>query len=229
MKLKSPKRRIIKQFNSKRNQVFLVEDRSHDKPRLVVEKHMVSTGKEKNILEQLLRHGVAVPKVLDSSANRLVLQYIPGPTLCDHLEELEDSGVPTSYALPLVKAWCSWLQSCYSALSQGWNVILGDVNLRNFLLFDNVVYGLDFECCSVGRVEEDLGKIIAFMLTYNPAFTAWKVELIQKSFPIFLVNLELDQFGCVQVIREELDAISKRRNISISASVIDQVLAPLIK
>ena len=92
--------------------------------------------------------------------------------------------------------YLKWLNNFYLTLSQSLNknVILSDINLRNFLVLDNnEIYGIDFETVGSGEIIEDLGKICAYILTYNPTFTNYKYNIIsfleQQMVSIFNVNI----------------------------------------
>ncbi len=61
--------------------------------------------------------------------------------------------------------------------------ILEDIYLRNFLLHDSV-YGTGFECCLSGACEENIGRLFAFVHTYDlpsPYYNRACVDLFQES------------------------------------------------
>ncbi|MDZ7837613.1 MAG: hypothetical protein U5N58_06485 [Actinomycetota bacterium] len=93
----------------------------------------------------------------------------------------------------------------------GKSYILGDVNFRNFLLGPDGVYRVDLEDCRQGRVEEDLGRFIAFFLTYQPAYTEWKQSQCRMIKEYCRDNLDVDM-GLVETeIERELIQMKKRR------------------
>ena len=77
--------------------------------------------------------------------------------------------------------------------------ILYDVNLRNFLLNHKGIVKVDFEDCRRGTMEGDIGKMAAFILTYDPIFTDFKKDFAADMINEAILKLKIDK---EQVISE---------------------------
>lgn len=181
-------------FKSRRNKVYL-------RAGAVIKEYTDAQAivREADTLRFLSKSGLAVPKVLQQSAHQLVLEYIEGSTYLELVEKMTSQKA---------EALAEWLAE-YNAIT---NSLRGDVNLRNFIWSGNECVGIDFEEPMIkGDLEEDFGKIIAYAVTYNPAFSANKFlcgKLMLKAF--------LDVGGAKSPMREaylrEIDAMNIRRN-----------------
>ena len=115
--------------------------------------------REAHALEQLHQAGLAVPALLGIKKNTLKLEYIEGPTYVDLVDTM---------TLEQAEGLAAWLAE-YHRLS---GMLRGDCNLRNFLWSQGQCVGVDFEDeGTVGEPESDMGKILAFAVTYSPPFT----------------------------------------------------------
>ena len=70
--------------------------------------------------------------------------------------------------------------------------IRGDVNGRNFIFDGSQCWGIDFEEKVYGTKEQDAGRLIAFVLTYDPPGTSLKSllaeSLLRHAVNMFAVN-----------------------------------------
>lgn len=141
-------------FESKKNRVMLeagVVLKHHDDGETLL--------REAHALEQLHQAGLAVPALLGIKKNTLKLEYIEGPTYVDLVDTM---------TLEQAEGLAAWLAE-YHRLS---GMLRGDCNLRNFLWSQGQCVGVDFEDeGTVGEPESDMGKILAFAVTYSPPFT----------------------------------------------------------
>ena len=154
----------MKQFISKRNQVFLRDG-------LMVKR---LAGPEQAVEEaenlfRLYQAGVSVPKVLKQLYNEIIMEYVPGETIPDFLERMEaerDEALLRQTALRLFL----WFKQFYEAVDYGrTGEIRGEVNGRNFIITENRVVSVDFEERAFGRAEQDIGRLLAFIRTYDLA------------------------------------------------------------
>ena len=146
-------------FQSKKNRVTLehgvVVKRYQDKESLF---------REARALEHLHQGGLEVPAVLDVEAQALKLEFIEGPTYVDLVESMTPKQA---------KALGNWLAKYHGITGR----LRGDCNLRNFLWSKELCVGVDFEDeVTQGEREIDMGKILAFAVTYNPPFTTKKAN-----------------------------------------------------
>lgn len=206
-----------KQFHSKKNRVYLVNSinpadkknsfilKMHKDPRVFF--------KEIALLESLKQQGIRVPEVLYRDKKHLIMEYIDGETLTDMFERMERSGMPPEVVYPIVDSLCRWLKDFYEAVRSKTKkpAVMKDVNLRNFIFYDDKIYGIDFEEVSEGRPEEDIGKICAFLLTYSPEYTPWKLKVAKYIRDVAIKKLKLDPELVMDELINELSAIEKRR------------------
>ena len=87
---------------------------------------------------------------------------------------------------------------------------MGDVNFRNFIIREKV-YGIDLEECREGEIEEDIGSLCAYGLTYSPTFTPWKMIMIGTLFQILCSEFNLDKELVRKKIYQELLILARRR------------------
>ncbi len=229
---------VAKKFFSKKNEVYLVKATKKDKNK---EKYVVKIysnslkrmEKEMNMLLELKKMGLAVPKVYYMGRNYFVMEYINGVTL---LEEIckqegyvkEETSSDFFINIKTLEGLLKWLTDFYrfSRQIKNRNIVLGDVNLRNFIVSNKLygkIYGIDFEDYCEGLPEEDIGKICAFILTYYPAFTKWKQCVVGQIAYIFTEKLKLNFESIKRETIKELMAMEKRRNIVIPIDIINKI------
>lgn len=113
-------------------------------------------------LEYLGAAGLAVPALLGKEGNALKMEYIPGVPYADLVEEL---------SFEQARALAAWLAEYHSITS----TLRGDCNLRNFLWYEGRCVGVDFEDEPMfGEPEIDMGRILAYAVTYHPPLTEAK-------------------------------------------------------
>lgn len=153
-------------FYSKRNQVYPALRQG----RIVVEKHFSSPidWQKERELYAALSGRVSLPEVLGAGPNLLVLEYKNHPTLLSELERQERDGFD---AAPW-QGLAAWLTQCNGLCGQ----LPQDGNLRNFLWNDPAeqIIGLDLEGYGPGNLEQCGARMIAAVLSYDPADTAVK-------------------------------------------------------
>lgn len=222
---------IDKRYESKKNNVYLIKAYTYGSQEVhyVLKYYPVihNMHKELEFLE-LLMDKVAVPEVLFHGNRYLILEHLDGILLLDALFSHEGDSPLTCFIKTdiLLNEFVRWLRGFYSTAktSSGCQIILGDVNFRNFI-FNEKIFGIDFEDCRAGYIEEDAGRICAFSLSYLPAFTEGKIEVTRKLLSMLIEALELDRGLAIKEIEKELYSISKRRKLSIPPGIIDRVLA----
>lgn len=205
-------------FSSKRNCVFLTKNGPENLVVKVYAPPGANLEKEIKMLYELNKKGVAVPRIVETDHESITMEYLDGPLLLDIFERQEKTAGSQSKLLAepvhaAINSLCHWLMSFYDAARNMDNaqIILGEVNFRNFI-FKEKIYGIDFEECRHGRIEEDIGKLCAFALTYAPPFTPWKIAAAGELFKILTGELNLDRERVKAEITKELLAIATRRN-----------------
>ena len=214
---------VIKKFKSKKNSVFLLELDSDlwENKKVVVKKYSSSEQNRKqeiSVLKKLYKHQLNVPQLYYQGKNIIVLEYIKGELLIELLfsKEYKANGISGEINLVLNKL-ADWFFNYYRIMNSNnrLTTILGDVNLRNFIFSQQEIYGFDFESCQKGIFEQDIGRLCAFILTYDPMFTDWKKKLVHKLKKIMIEKLKLDCKTLASEFKKELWAIEQRRNIEI--------------
>lgn len=180
-------------FKSKKNKVILADG-------IVVKEFRdpKTLFRECQALKRLRLAGLKVPEVLGVEGNTLKLEFIPGPTYKSLVEKI---------TLEQAKALAEWL-SKYHAIT---GTLRGDVNLRNFLWSEGACVGVDFEDPPLrGKREIDLGKIIAFTVTYRPPFTKGKANSASLLLQAFLKKGGRREKIKAEYLRE-ISAMNRRR------------------
>ena len=202
---------IEKKFKSKKNNVFLLNSGQLGvKYEYLVYKEFSCTNrmqKEIEMLSMLKDNGLPVPEILVIGKDYIALEYLEGDLLLDcycDLERTDDLSIepiPES-AYHFIDALCSWFKNFYKVVRDitGKSIIMGDVNFRNFI-FKDIIYGIDFEECREGSIEEEIGSLCAFALTYDPSFTVWKTTMVSELQRIFTEELNLDK----KLLKKEVD------------------------
>lgn len=161
------------------------------------------------------RTGISVPGIFYSGDNFLITDFVRGGTLLEYMlsRETENKDIRLDRPNPLAAA-CKMINDFYSISKEitGYRCVFGDVNLRNFIT-GSTLYRIDLEDWGKGNLSGDFGKLIAFILTYDPAFSEWKIKLgmeiiefINDSFYIKKDELRVE-------INREFESMIKRRNL----------------
>ncbi len=198
--------KALKEFYSRRNKVYLISGQPAHGPEIeFIYKEYIygDIDREYDYLRRL--SGLPVPAVLARGDNALALGYICGKTMLERLEQGENTGEPLDGC---IDAFLDFLEQFYTALP---GHIYGDVNFRNFINTEKGVCGVDLEEAGPGSIEADIGRAAAFMLTYNPSGTDYKIKnsgyLIEKG----AVRFCLKKHRIVSAAEAELDAMRVRR------------------
>ncbi len=213
----------MEKLYSKRNSVFRF---SNDANSYVLKKfnNRVFMTTETAILEMLLRRKVKVPKIISVNNDEIVLEDLGDLTFLDWLES-EEKNNSSDYHYMIIQL-LSFFRKFYETTLEyyGKQYILNDVNLRNFLIRDNIVYGIDFEMCKEGSLETDIGKLLAYIITYNPIATDWKYGFINDLLHIFTINFNLNPTKLVNEFKRELYAIISRRKLKLNQDCVKSII-----
>ncbi len=174
------KAQVHKKFNSKKNTVCLIS---------IKEKPFVLKW-YKNRIKKYLNNEYAVlsqpqtsflkPSVIEKNDehNFLLLHYINGLNICDLIN---DDQISLQEKIEIIRQLSKWFAQFHQTFyTKTDSMIHGDANLRNFL-FQNTIYGLDFEEVKKGSPGEDIADMCASILTTHPNFTKEK-NIISKEF-----------------------------------------------
>lgn len=224
---------LLKQFVSKKNRVHLVRAllQNGSRQSFVVKEYRsgsYSIQREAEMLEGLHKNGISVPRLYYKGKRSIVMEYIKGPTLIDVLTDAEYmTGQSFDYANSkgVASHLARWFDMFYKAARSinDENTILWDINLRNFLL-DFKLYGIDFEDCREGVVEEDMGRLMAFIVTYQPAFTPYKMQFAREVYDAMNDRMLLDRDRVMAEVLKEFEAIRVRRSMDIPESIATEIM-----
>ena len=226
---------IVKErFTSRKNEVYLIDLKREDGEILtcVLKKYMdrrESKSKEAFLLKALGENGLNVPKIYFEGNDYLLLEYIKGKTLLDKLSYMErnqgENIKDESNQIVFLKLF-KWFQNLYTISKKvlGRDYIFGDINFRNFIV-NNKIYGIDLEDCScTGYKEMDGGRFCAYLLTYTPAFTKWKLAATKQAVEIMTRRFDYDEELLKEEIKKELIEIQRRRKIELPDGIMERVL-----
>lgn len=146
--------RIIQQFKSKKNSVYLVEEQG----KLLIKKVYCDGLSFDNERRELpLLEGLRVPQIVRQEKNTLYLSYIEGKLLLDEFLDKPIEEMPR-----LANCLADFLLSYFKRRGK----CLSDLNFRNFVIND-FCYGIDFEESSQGELTECAAKAAAFCFLYD--------------------------------------------------------------
>lgn len=201
---------IIKKYTTKRNKVFLAERFGK---RYIIKRYgsVASLESEFKVLRALA--GKAnVPRAIHRLDNEIVMDYIAGDSLADHYKN------DTLLQMPmLAKAFAKFLKDFIAALP---GYIINDINYRNYIINNNICYGLDFEFITEGTKKKTVAEAVAFGLLADNV-----EEEKKKSFlTIFMqeMNIEIGQIE-ENVIRE-IKKQARNKGISVVADEVISIL-----
>lgn len=234
-----------KEFISKQNQVILLSEKDNvlslkEYPEVEMVSSMIKKEfrdsekyKKEVFIGDILRStsGILTPKrVLCEEPNIIYYEYIKGLTAIDFLESLEKKGdLETSYKV--VDAIADWLKTFYIHMEcyTGDKWILGDIHLRNFIVTHEDkgfqrIYGIDFEDCKRGCWEQDIARLCAFIITYTPSFTEFKLKIAKKFIILIREKLILNQEDLRKNLMKELKSIEKRRAMKMFYHLVEDII-----
>ncbi len=199
---------VVCRFCSRRNEVYRIHASRDDGSVLDFVYKVYIAGHietEYHYLHQT--QGVGTPKVLAKGKNALCLECIDGQLLIERLEEAEKTNEPF---YPYLDMLIDFLARFYEALP---GYVYGDINLRNFIIAQDGLYGIDLEETKHGNIAADIGRTAAYLLTYDPANTPYKKDIAD-----YFINAGADRFSIskseiMDNMRMELDYMRVRRQL----------------
>jgi len=167
---------------------------------------------EREILRNCEEMGIAVPELIDSTDDLLILEYIPG----DDCKTLFDRG-----DVDVLRSIAGWLADFHGAFDDSRR--RGDCILANFIMHDSRIYGIDLEESSQGNYLRDVGDMCTSILRMKPAFTdqrfsqmrsfvAWYFDFASKE-PVDIADSvveAMDHYSRYGGQREELKRWSEK-------------------
>ncbi len=192
-------------FTSKRNFVFKKPGEQY-----VYKCHTQPTAakNEAHFLRHLAASNVPVPVVRHCVGRVVVMRQLPGQPLPDWLCNTPTAPDITATARHLV----GWLKAFYRAVNHPQTgEHRGDVNGRNFLIDGDIVWGVDFEERCHGTREADIGRLIAFVESYNNCDERVAAQLSKELAVHSVATLGVSPQLIETEKTKELAAMEKRR------------------
>lgn len=164
-------RPVLKKLESKRNDVYAIK---YKNKQFVVKiyKNKDSRVMEEKTLKRLNKHGLNVPKVVNSHKNILITEFIDGKTI----------GKAIHTSADWVEDLAKWLAKLHNIKHNETTILKGDCNLKNFIFTKKGVYGIDFENTFYGDPIHDLGEICFFIIDSTSTLKRKTKEKIIKKF-----------------------------------------------
>jgi len=170
-------------FRSRKNRVFRIRLEG----RLAVAKiyapeRVKLAESEYHILDKCHREEGRAPRPLAVGNGTIVMEYVDGENLSEKFDRLwrDDDGSKNSLELRrlVTDGLAEWLAQFHRIF--GLREARGDTILRNFIVSESQIYGLDFEEAMERDPLSDLGEACANMLSMHPMFTPGKLVLARE-------------------------------------------------
>ncbi len=166
---------------SRRNTVFFIKSEVFNSNSCIVKFYSEPNPELKSYIEyenlrKLNNQGIKVPQIRSSHSGYNVMEYIPGLLISD---------LAYSFNIgPWIEKLAYWMFQIHSIHEHNHeninnSFLKGDCNLRNFIYYQNEIYGLDFEENSYGDPREDLSEICYFILD-NQVNSPEKIFMAQR-------------------------------------------------
>ncbi len=159
----------LQRFKSKKNVVFLLRVWPSGRVssiRVVAKLFVMDRfDDELHILREGYQKGLAVPRVLGAQDGVILMSFIPGEALVERINRTFEPG--------LIDRLAEWYYGYHMALGRN----KGDPRLRNFIISNGVIFGVDFEESEPGHWIADIGGISASLLDTEPVFDRRKRAL----------------------------------------------------
>ncbi len=201
---------------SRRNEVYLVSGSpttQNISEKLIAKYYRLpGIALETSMLNEAAKHHVPVPKIIGSTADVLLLEYINAPNLCDLITLFPDP----IYGHLLG----SWLAQYHDAFIRGNDQVVGkgDARIRNFLVTPHSLVGVDFEESHVSPYIEDIATACASILDTTPLFTNEKLDLCAVTMNRYAANRRIQEISVLktalktQMIQVLKETAIRRRN-----------------
>ncbi len=200
---------IKKKITSKRNEVILLNSNG----KLSIKKahsSIFAYEKEKKFYQsnELIFH-LKCAKLIEFDDKNLTLwfEYISGPTLLELVEEYERQDF-CNESIEILLQLIHWLEDFYRTLP---GKVIFDIHLKNFILNNDVIYGVDFELIKDGDKRAEIVKLIAMYLSYDPINSDFKLKVVKKVQKYLCENYKYTAEEFENFLKKEVEIIKLRR------------------
>jgi len=207
----------VKKYFSRLNSVFLIESLNDKKEKFILKDFENNSDMINAELNGMKIFENFSPKVYFSDQRYLVHEYIPGNTFLSSYEEAEKTDSDPEL---MINSFVEFLKTAYESAP---GYILGDINFNNFIIRESKpeisrtlpISFIDYENVKPGEIEEDLGRMMAFALTYDPVFTDWKFGFVAEFIERAVKFLKADKAKMLFYAEKEFEAMNVRRRLEI--------------
>jgi len=178
----------ISRLKSKKNAVLsLTISSTGAKIHTVVAKMFIAGqfANELQILKTSWTQGLAVPQVLEAHDGVILMEFIPGEPFVDKINHTFESH--------LIDKLAEWYYNYHKVHGK----IKGDPRLRNFILNDDKIYGVDFEESHEDHWMVDIAGVCASLLDTDPIFDPRKQSLSWRFLEKYLTFIDLPRDDAV--------------------------------
>ncbi len=158
----------VSRLKSKKNTVISLDIAPKNEETRTLVAKMFIAGRFKNelsILKSSWSHGLAVPKVLEAREDVILMNFISGETLVDRINR--------TFEPHLIDMLAEWYYNYHRVHGQ----IKGDPRLRNFIVHNDQIFGVDFEESREDLWMVDIAGVCASLLDTDPIFDPRKRTL----------------------------------------------------
>lgn len=167
----------------------------------------IAFEKERHILNLLAESGLTANSYhIDD--RYIELEYINGQTLSQLIDK-DEHNLPAVFDKLIL-----WIRE-FNIITK--NIVLDDINLKNFIYSDGKIYGIDFESWHCGDNTENYAAILAAV---NTAY--FKNEDIKKSLCGHIESLI--NSDCIETVRMQVKKINLRRRAMKKIKLADCVI-----
>ena len=198
IQLENGKYLIQERFDSKKNQAFLVKldtlENNRQNRQFVIkiynEENKSKSKTEITTIIQLSDLGISVPRVKEYSNYYLLMEYIPGKTLLQIIDEVIKSNSPMvkkdQDLNSIIEQLSNWFFKLhyytFESSVKGSSLLKGDCTMKNFIVDERsqMIYGVDFEESRRDEPVIDIGSVCAAILTIKPMFSKLDFDLCRQ-------------------------------------------------
>jgi len=134
---------------------------------------------ELSVLKTSWAQGLAVPQVLEARDGVILMEFIPGEPFVDRINH--------TFEPHLIDKLAEWYYNYHKVHGK----IKGDPRLRNFILNEDKIYGVDFEESCEAHWMVDIAGVCASLLDTDPIFDPRKQKLSWRFLEKYLTFIDL--------------------------------------
>ncbi len=163
--------------------------------------------KERKLYAQLIMLDF-FPKVMAKGDYYIDLEYLGENTLQKILSEREKDGDKQCF-LEYMRKLAEVFRRLHAY--RNYEFVYRDVNFRNFIEKNGKLYCIDLADLGTGELCQPLGETIAFLLTYDEAFTPYKFDCAGELLDYYVKNFGYEKWQYVDYAKRMLAKLAANR------------------